>query len=890
MHKINFLLLHLLIFTLGCQSTRQFQYREVAQDQNELRFKNLDKFFQGLAQKEADALRDIIGDQRIVDLEVSGLSEFKNWLDELNTRLSEGVQSLGKQYPDYRIYLIDDLKPNAYIYKFKPAGQQFYVGHTFLSVGLIKKLFSAQEVSSFEASKLQINRALNALSGIIAHEFAHPKQDEIVKFNIRKEQGNHSAHGQIDEISTDVIGIKLLKKSNLDPSGMLEGLELLTGVKVNDNKVFGAIKAGVSTHPESSMRINLIRGALSNLRISEGKNEIIPISFDLERMRNSLINVESLNDIETKVKVSISKKVQDLNFSNIIEDFLDRASSIKEISEDELLGYFKLLSNAQIDNKYDAINSYKRLLVYQHHQIPHYYSLSLEKKRKMISYISKVDFEIRSEAIKIFKDSIFKEKKDSRHLFITKIDCCHVDPILYKETLKAELAQLDTAYEEIKLISIKKNIAIKYLTLAEKVNNLMELVRVHSLDIEDELVVWEELKKLDVFFNKKIIGPSTQLEKTVNTDNYFSSSSVRENNSLIKRFKNSRPEDLEKLIRIYKSKIMSDFSSVHKFLETDSFAFKKEDVQLGRYYWALSDDTKFRKFSELSSQQKEIVEAKILKIFNSKIVKENLKDSYSSLEKFHNFLSSSNKKTSGLKLQNMKRFTYLDQGYNLFTLTPLDEAYDYVLNNSNIYTRYLNSFMSEKFHKEFFNLFYFKNKFFLERVTKPMLEELIYHFLSLGMSREKKYFLLKKVYERFSKKLNLSFEEFIKILESSIYSDENLLRRLVKAKIQSTGRYDEMYRKLCGVSKECDSLEVFNKEVFFNLSERESNFLWSILDSRSTTADKIKQVNDFFDIRVKDKYEETLELVKRKTSTSKIKEKYEKSLYVNYEDTRSVFF
>jgi len=244
----------------------------------------------GMHEKEASALKEIFEEHRVLNLDASRLTHLRDWLNELNQRLTAAIEKQGKYYPSYTIYVLASDQPTAFIYKFMLPGHQVYRGSVFLSIGLVHKYLKNLNETIDTIEKTTLDHVLEGLTGVIAHEFVHPKQDELIKWRWREAQNkSRENHGQMDEASTDFLAIKTLKESRLEPKSMLTGLELLYGNTATQGKFMNrALLGAASSHPEEDVRLGLVRGALTLQRLNEGQHEVTPISYAFDGIKNDL--------------------------------------------------------------------------------------------------------------------------------------------------------------------------------------------------------------------------------------------------------------------------------------------------------------------------------------------------------------------------------------------------------------------------------------------------------------------------------------------------------------------------------------------------------------------------------------------------------------------------
>ena len=136
----------------------------------------------------------------------------------------------------------------------------------------------------------KFDRLVAGIRGIMTHEFTHPKQDELVKWDWRQSQGNsRQNHAQIDELTTDLMSMYTLKDAKLDPTDILTGLELVIGEKTErGNYTNRSIEAATSSHPQDNLRLNMVRGGLTKMRLEEGFSKPDPIATDKDALTASL--------------------------------------------------------------------------------------------------------------------------------------------------------------------------------------------------------------------------------------------------------------------------------------------------------------------------------------------------------------------------------------------------------------------------------------------------------------------------------------------------------------------------------------------------------------------------------------------------------------------------
>lgn len=253
----------------------------------------------GLHPKEVENLQSIYDQYDVLDCRGSGFVALDDWIEKLTERLTESVTKIGESYPEYRVAILDSDEVNAFVHKHRSAGQKYYRGHVFISIGLIRRMAATlldkkdEDVTATDIASIDpkfLAEILSGTDGVSAHEFGHPKEDEVIKWELRGAQ-DYSAqnHGQADETATDLMALKILKGARLPASDMLAGLELLYGHKPSSQPLWlrGAA-ALTSSHPEANFRMNIVRGGLIYQRRDEGRYVVEPIAYDEAGMRENL--------------------------------------------------------------------------------------------------------------------------------------------------------------------------------------------------------------------------------------------------------------------------------------------------------------------------------------------------------------------------------------------------------------------------------------------------------------------------------------------------------------------------------------------------------------------------------------------------------------------------
>ncbi|OFZ54763.1 MAG: hypothetical protein A2428_01070 [Bdellovibrionales bacterium RIFOXYC1_FULL_54_43] len=154
----------------------------------------------------------------------------------------------------------------------------------------------------------EFQRLLSGIHGVLAHEYSHPKQDELVKWDWRQAQdASRQNHGQADEMATDLMSMRTHKDAELPPENVLEGLNLVLGEPKTGNLGQRAGGALVSSHPQDNLRLNIIRGGLSKLRQDEGRAKPKPIPTNSE-IKNDLSRLLSLNQTGERIATEIATR------------------------------------------------------------------------------------------------------------------------------------------------------------------------------------------------------------------------------------------------------------------------------------------------------------------------------------------------------------------------------------------------------------------------------------------------------------------------------------------------------------------------------------------------------------------------------------------------------
>lgn len=337
---MNYLKIFLLVSCLS------FLTLSFAQDEKKgIHFLEFSEMTAGLSSKEIDDMKEIFDQHKVIDLEKSNLTSLQAWFGALNQRLTDTIEKKGQQYPFYKIYVLATPEVDAYIYKYKPSGQQFYKGHVFISTGMLEQFASSIGKDISEMDEAQLKKVVLSMQGVMAHEFAHPKEDELVKWDMRGAQDrSRQNHAQLDEMATDIMGMRTLRDSKLEPESLYMALDNLSGKKAERGSLMDAAQSTISTHPEMELRLNMIRGSLTNTRMEEGAVKVETLAYDFKSMKDELSAIVDLNNINNIIKAD--RKAGETLFSatlRTVETFFYRVCPAGECKEVEKRRYLKSL-------------------------------------------------------------------------------------------------------------------------------------------------------------------------------------------------------------------------------------------------------------------------------------------------------------------------------------------------------------------------------------------------------------------------------------------------------------------------------------------------------------------------------------------------------------------
>ena len=393
----------------------------------------------GMSSKEAEAIKPVFDENKVIDLEASGLTELLSWTERLNQRLTQAIEKQGSHYPFYKIYFLASDEVEAYVLKSQIPGHKTYRAHVFFSTGMIKKMLETLGTDLESATPEQLRRLLLGVQGIFMHEFLHPKQDELVKWQWRQAQErSRQSHGQIDELTTDLLTLPIAKEARLDPKSLLTGLELLFGDEGTQTSLNGrALTAATSTHPENELRLNLIRGGLTNQRLTQGKVDIDPIGYsevsikqnlkaalsagitssilahELDQKPGSRI-INLLHHLRTEVKRPTSDEKADrdyLSYLDHLDALVEEEKKNGRFSDIEMQEFLKFMDYMVQDGRFDTrYHDWRR----QKWMIQSSESGSYERDSLAPRLEHVREIQARFKRLHVFSDSRFKQWLDQR--------------------------------------------------------------------------------------------------------------------------------------------------------------------------------------------------------------------------------------------------------------------------------------------------------------------------------------------------------------------------------------------------------------------------------------------------------------------------------------------
>lgn len=249
-----------------------------------------DKLVWGLSESEAGHFKQVVEDTPILDLEGSSMLELSRWLDKTSDRLSTAIEKEGEQFAVYRTFFVASEDAHLDNYKHRPNAQNYYRGYVYVTTGMVKKLLSSLNADPATITEAQAREFLDGLAGLIADQYAEPKQDEMSRFRLRSMQDLNWGRLQADQVATDLLALKILRSAGFDQSALLTGLELSYGPRAFTKRDFFRRTLGAlfSIKPEQKLRLNLVRAALAHDRLNLGEISPEPMAFDLEALRSDL--------------------------------------------------------------------------------------------------------------------------------------------------------------------------------------------------------------------------------------------------------------------------------------------------------------------------------------------------------------------------------------------------------------------------------------------------------------------------------------------------------------------------------------------------------------------------------------------------------------------------
>ncbi|MBL7716342.1 MAG: hypothetical protein JNL01_12825 [Bdellovibrionales bacterium] len=313
-----------------------------------LSYQTFEKAAAGLSSQEGKHLREIFDEFKVLDLRGSLMYELESFLETVNERLTRAAEKLGNGYPQYRLSILASPEIKGFVIKHRTPGHSNYRAHVFISAGLVKRFFDEKGYSIQSATPAQMDEILNRVVGVLGHEYVHPKEDELIKWEVREGQDqSRQNHGQFDEMATDLMAIRILKDAGFAPENGLYALESLFGSRPPQQaRLSRAFNAALSSHPEDEIRLNIIRGALLKLRMSEGTAAIKPIAFDSEKMRGDLSDLLIFGSVTDRISLELSQATGNpfLYTVKSLMTLLSQPASGPQRFTEEILGHFRYLA------------------------------------------------------------------------------------------------------------------------------------------------------------------------------------------------------------------------------------------------------------------------------------------------------------------------------------------------------------------------------------------------------------------------------------------------------------------------------------------------------------------------------------------------------------------
>ncbi len=579
----------------------------------DIRFMSEAQLFEDLTKKEIKELDSIFKHKHILDLESPGLSELKLWTEQLVSRLTISASKIGFQTPSYKVYYLVDDEAESFLYKYRPPDRNFFVGHVFINTGLIKKFFKSQQVLPQEASMEQVEFVLEAIQGTIAHNFASPKEDEIVKWQLRASQEISSdvSNGQLDVVASDILAHEILRDAKLNNSSLLHARELSIGGNP------GVLNSIIGSTPDEAMTINLARGVLAYDRVKRGTYEVESISFHTNEMIKNLSILYHINELEKQLLVVLGKSSGTLNFSEVAK-FMIQSLKNPSISNKELSAYVSLMSKAKVEDQVQAINKYKELLELITSENSSNVS-NFKKDEPTLNYLTRKrfqDWESFPQSIKDFSkqwvlenikpkelqdasspkltlnSSVFKKLDKFSSLFDENL------LIKYRELYKVELSD----YFNKVFVNGKFDYPQSQETYLRHCLNYLETLYRSKTNVNDEIEALETYQK-GLFFE----GADTTLNIDIFSF-FLKNKDYQFINERYKRYAKDNPKKANYLFEMYTSIIMRELSTPFVYLSERFNDIEDFLKLLNIVNWHFSPEVFPRKISQLPKENLEKLE------------------------------------------------------------------------------------------------------------------------------------------------------------------------------------------------------------------------------------------------------------------------------------------
>ncbi|MFA5140866.1 MAG: AarF/UbiB family protein [Elusimicrobiota bacterium] len=187
--------------------------------------------------------------------------------DKVFRRIADAQEKLiGKTYvPINNIFILSAPFANAFVYTPRSTGVRVSSNLVFVTTAMLRKLFDPDG---------DLAQGAHRLAGILAHELAHPL-DRLVIYDhgeylsIEKEYGQRGSQAQ--EVRADIEGTALLRAADLPERALFDAMERTLDVY----KASNVLEAAIGSHPEDSMRMTILRMALTLTRLRLGDNHSV---------------------------------------------------------------------------------------------------------------------------------------------------------------------------------------------------------------------------------------------------------------------------------------------------------------------------------------------------------------------------------------------------------------------------------------------------------------------------------------------------------------------------------------------------------------------------------------------------------------------------------------